>query len=433
MRLKIFILILYAFNCTFCYSQVNTIELPINSKNGFGPFTPHLFGLKPYSTADNNPWQKTYLKITGLPVDWKNVKKGQIETNNYQTVYQNYFSGKITQQWYESIQNGWGWIPDPTSLSKTPLKSVIAYAYEVDVNGEVKMIIDANNNHDFSDDIIFTPTDYNIITSTSIDAIVENKSIIVTYERLLKNEIIQDESRLFISYYKKANMFFYNFPKYSTTTFKGTEIAVCSDEFGSPSFNKTTIALLSDIVGTDEMSLTEINEFININDNLYLNKGVNPNKNVLVLENKENNQSQLESTKVGFKTISFKGEDFKTKRTIKSDDYKGKYLLIDFWGTWCKPCVKELPNLKHLYNNIDKSKFEIISIVVKSPTNTLHEMIEKYSITWPQIISNNKNKINDSYGVDSYPTTYLVDPTGIIIAKNLRGKELNNKIQELLN
>jgi len=89
--------------------------------------------------------------------------------------------------------------------------------------------------------------------------------------------------------------------------------------------------------------------------------------------------------------------------------------------------------LKEIYGNIDKSKFEIIGIVVDSPVETLRVMMDKFSITWPQVISDSNNQISNSYGVQSYPTTYLIDPNGIIIAKNLRGIELKNKINELIN
>src|SRR5690606_33943708 len=111
---------------------------------------------------------------------------------------------------------------------------------------------------------------------------------------------------------------------------------------------------------------------------------------------------------------------------------KGKYVLLDFWGTWCGPCIQEIPNLKTLYDNIDKSNFEIISIVVDSPKKDLEQLMSKYGITWPQIISDDSNTIKEKYGIMKYPSTFLLSPEGVIIAKDLRGKELKTKIESLL-
>jgi len=389
--------------------------------------------LQPYLKTDNNPWRKTYLNVTGIPENWGNVKIWNIETNVYQSVYQDYISGKITQQWYELLQKSWHWKPDTLRLSKKPIKSKIAFSYGVDENGETRMIIDSNNNLDFSDDNIFTPIAYEILANPAadIDVLAQKHAVLVTYEKLFESKIIRDSVPVLVTFNKEMNIFLYNFPTRFTTNFQGTEIDICSDEFCSPSFIKSTkLALTNDSIETKSISN---NEHISIGNSLYLSKGVNSIKNVLILEKVETHQSRIESTKVGFKLISFKGVDFETKRMINSDSYRGKYLLIDFWGTWCKPCIHELPILKEIYGNIDKSKFEIIGIVVSSPVETLRVTMDKFSITWPQVISDSNNPISNSYGVQSYPTTYLIDPNGIIITKNLRGIELKNKINELIN
>jgi peroxiredoxin len=91
-----------------------------------------------------------------------------------------------------------------------------------------------------------------------------------------------------------------------------------------------------------------------------------------------------------------------------------------------------MPNLKTLYENTDRSKIEFLGIVGDSPAEGLEKMIERFGITWQQILSDETNPIVKKYGVNSYPTTLLIDPEGIIIAKNLRGKALEDKIKELI-
>jgi len=163
------------------------------------------------------------------------------------------------------------------------------------------------------------------------------------------------------------------------------------------------------------------NEYIEIKDEIFKIIGVNTNKSTLVLEKTDLPKTQLLSTQIGYKSYPFQGEEFTEKTPVSSDNLKGKYVLLDFWATWCGPCIQEFPHLKELYSKTDRAKFEIVGIVGDSQPNTLTDAVERYELTWPQIFS---DKITETYGVNSYPTTFLIDTEGVIVAKNLRGKEL---------
>ena len=106
--------------------------------------------------------------------------------------------------------------------------------------------------------------------------------------------------------------------------------------------------------------------------------------------------------------------------------------MLDFWADWCGPCIQEFPHLKELYSKTGRAKFEIIGIAGNSSSNGVKKLIDQHEITWPQLFSDNTNKIVETYGVNSYPTTLLLDTEGIIVAKNLRGKELEEKILSLI-
>ncbi|MDR0836266.1 MAG: TlpA family protein disulfide reductase [Tannerella sp.] len=424
------------FGCALSYAQQNTIELPVTLKDGYGPFKTVLGGFSPDSEDENDPWRKTRLNVTGIPEDWTEVKKGGIETNIYQTVYQNYLLGNISQEWYEELQKSWNWIPDTLNLSKQAVKCKIAFAFGKDVKGETKMVVDANNNLDFSDDVIFTPLEPDLNDDTvNRDSLTMKHAITVTYERLSENKIIQESSPLFIVYAKSYNIWMCNFPKYATAMLEENEIAVCSSNFTNLSYNKANIVLMNDSLKNggkvERENMLSVDDYLIVKEKIYKYKGINLNKNVLTLETTTVPQDQLYSTQIGFKTLPFKGRNFITKDSISLDGYKGKYLLIDFWAVWCGPCIQELPNLKTLYDKLDKTKIELVSIVGDSPSDGLTKMIEKHDITWPQILSDDTNKITQTYGVHSYPSTLLVNPEGIIVAKDLRGKGLEDKINEL--
>lgn len=413
------------------------LKLPITYHNGFGPFESSGGGSIALYIDDlngkENPWKKTFLKVSGVPKNWTDVKVGDINSDIYQYVYQNYYLGNITKEWYEELKIMWNWKPDTLNLSKKPIKCRAAFAIGYDSIGNAMVVVDANNNYDFSDDVPFELTDFR--SELDWDSLVNNEALYVTFERLLNNKKNEFKVPLLIS---SANMDQYyllcSFAQYGTAKLENHLINIHSFKFTSLAYKDVGITINQSLNGEkiDFQEVTFNNEYLEIGKDLYKNLGVNRNEDVLILEKMDLPKNQITSTKIGFKAIDFSGSQFKKQNTISLDGLEGKYILLDFWGTWCGPCIQEIPNLKRLYDHTDKSKFEIISIVVDSPIKDLEQMISKYGITWPQIVSDDSNKIEEKYGIIKYPTTFLINPEGTIIAKDLRGKELENKIESLI-
>ncbi len=419
------------------FSNDKTIKLPITFHEGYGPFESGMGGISHYSNNENDPWKKTHLTTSGIPKHWTDVKIGDINTNIYQSVYQNYYLGNITKERYKELQKSWNWMPDSLNLSKKPIKCKIAFAQGKDSIGELKMIVDANNNYDFSDDNIFKPIELNPQGKINKDSLIKSNAIKVNFEQLSNNKITEVSVPLLIVYMKQYNIFMCNFAQYATTKLNGEEIAIHSNNFTDLSYNKLGITKINNLAEKGEkvnyQSVVAKNEYLEIENNIFKNLGVKKNENVLVLEKMDLPKKELTSTQIGFKAFDFSGNDFKTKTPISLESLKGKFVLLDFWATWCGPCIQEIPNLNELYKNVDKSKFEIVSIVGDSPEKDLEKMIEKHSISWPQIVSNDTNRIKEIYGIGGYPTTFLLNPEGMIVAKNLSGKELDSKIESIIN
>jgi len=133
-----------------------------------------------------------------------------------------------------------------------------------------------------------------------------------------------------------------------------------------------------------------------------------------------------------FPNLQFKAVD---GNNISVEQLRGKYVLIDFWATWCGPCKNEIPGLLELYEQYHSKGFEIIGITLDSDINVLKEFLAANHINWPQYCDGKTwdNAIASRFGINSIPSTILLNKDGIVIKRCLRGEKLKETIKELLN
>jgi thiol-disulfide isomerase/thioredoxin len=441
MKLSIILCLLILLSLSYgeCFSQNHVIELPLSEEKGYSVFYPSFARKSPeISKEKNSVTFKLKEELSGIPAKFINIKRFHIIFNEKQYYYQKYLNQEISKEEYEQFKK-WHKLEEPSeedAAKKLNKISIYLLAGE-DKTGNSVWMADTNMDNDFSDEKIqpLIKTEENPNTYKAI----ANNAVDVTFQMLEKGHIVENSCRLaFVDI--PGHGYYFNNPTHYTAEIslgdQAYELKINRDHFlfFGPEYNHSEILIMADslkgkLVKTgSELTVAE-NQYFTLNDNTFQYLGIDLKQNIAKVRRINMEMKDLRSAQMGSVLPQFTGEDFMTGQDITTDQFQGKLVYLDFWATWCSPCIAEFPKLKDLVKEYGKDQFEIIGIIGHSQPEAIKKVIERYEVTWKQIHS---DEIVNQYQVNSYPSTFLISPEGKIIAINLRGEALEKKLAELI-
>lgn len=429
--MKQFLLLLSFVASTYlANAQTADVELPLRFVAGYGPLYPDLRGPFWQDEADQS-WSRTFPTLRGLPTTWQEIKQGYALLDANQFVYQHAKAGTLPPHIYEGYRSRPGWPSDTTNLTARPIRCSVAIITGKDEAGQRVAMIDTDNDLDFADE-----EPVNLLPVKVLNQPDPTSIRLVDWEHHERRLVAPAQTP--ISVVLSGDRVMYTFPTHGIALFNAGKtvdtLIVTSGNFVSASFQPSAILSLTDSVTVAQLArnrtgkvsysmMSKQGEFVRAHGQIYQFLGVDLGKQVVRLRPMPTD-TLLYSTQLYYEAPPFSTTEFTSQQPLSLAAYRGKYVLLDFWGTWCAPCLRQMKYLKEAYANTSREKLDIIGIVADDTPGRLRDYLTKEGIIWPQVIADEVNRLVSLYQVKSYPTTILIDPKGRVLIKNLQGRNM---------
>lgn len=402
---------LFVWLFTACCPEPAVVELAL--QKGMDPDSPHkmMMGM---SEKDGSPIASIYPEVTNIPEDWTDTHVYYVATDFPQATYQAYKAGSIDSSLCLSYFNAWGL--DTADYDAATRKVWVTMAAGLNAQKDTCFVFDVNGNCDFSDD---TPLLYK-----------ERQPVAIAYERLVRKGEVQRDTAWVAATYYPFGLFLANYEVGSSSFSLGKREYTCKVTPIGFDYNSEVRVSISD---KDSTRLYYPGQYALLGDVYYRIDSLSPTGTYLCLREEPEALSK-QSLQIGFRPYHFETVTTEEDTLRFPEDFKGKYVLLDFWATGCGPCRKEIQDTyPGLYDRYKAAGFEILAI----GDNTSAEIAEfrkQYPMDWLVVADRDHDRLlQQLYRIVHYPTLYLVDGQGKICAteQTLRDSSLVATLKEL--
>lgn len=351
-----------------------------------------------------------------------------------------YRHGQLSQEQY--LKNVRFWKIDTTMLSQEPnTRNTVFFFVALDGNGKKHVVVDENNNHDFTDDreIIVDTVDCHKPAENDTRVKPAYKATVAYYDgKKLREKKMPFALNPYESHFDRGD--------YANRTEQLLDISVevsigwqgvlaldgVSQHVYGFGMGNSLIPFAGGKIGLRLEADSATNYYYHPGETIQLGTGIykwrtaplsdGPYNDMMMIIMDKVADSKPYSALAGDQAPDFRGTDLLSSKAVSLSQYKGRYVLIDFWGTWCGPCKDMIPDLVKKYGQYKGKKVEFISIAwdYKKQDKALREMIKGFGMEWINIHQDRETHLTDSslsriFKVQVFPTLFIIDDKGQIV------------------
>lgn len=428
-----------------CSDSKTDFRIKLDSQEGYGTFIPGRVILWP--STDSIIYQN-------VPKDIDEYVVRSLALQPAQYYWNKYLDGSISKEQFENIAKYYK--IDTTKLTYTTVDCEVLMLIGTKSNKRV-IIVDSDNDEDFGNEKVL---EYEYPLTNERQKEIDNTLpiVLIQYDYFANNQLMTKVTKVKPSPYKgsigltfstnneteKKYYLFASFPEYKNghVNFNGLDY----DIFVSNGFSRVNYAAdgLSVFISPKSDSLPselngdipyEIGDVFNVKGYDYLIDSITNWGDELFLKYVGENTMPVGITE-GYYMPKFEAKHLDNS-IFELKQHPDKYILLDFWGTWCNPCIKLIPKLKKINSAYPNDKFALVSVAFDSDPQKVGDFIDKENMDWEHLFVNqnqeDKNSLVEKLKISSYPSTILIDPDGKIIARNLDIEKLEELLNKIIN